>query len=115
MRCARLSTAGRGSMLALALALAAVPAALLPGQTPAGRISHPGAILVQATDTSINPLAVEIVLPAFGLGVRLSDEGVALFLNVPDGVYLMQARHLGYRPEWRVIRITGDTARIDVV
>jgi hypothetical protein len=115
MRSARLSTPGRGSMLALVLASAALPAALLLGQAPAARMTHSGAILVQVMDTSINPLPAEIVLPAFGLGVRLSDEGVALLLNIPDGVYLIQARHLGYRPEWRVVRITGDTARIDAV
>lgn len=114
MRSARLSTAGRGSMLALALASAAPPAELLLSQVaPAAR--HPGAILVQATDTAINPLAAQIVLPAFGLGVRLSEEGVALFLNVPDGGYLIQARHLGYTPEWRYVRIAGDTARVDFV
>jgi hypothetical protein len=112
---ARLSTAGRGSMLALALASAALPAALLLGQAPLARVKHPGAILVQTMDTSINPLAAEIVLPAFGLGIRLSEEGVVLLLNLPDGLYLMQARHLGYRPEWRFARITGDTARIEFV
>jgi hypothetical protein len=72
-------------------------------------------MLVQAMDTSINPLAAEIVLPAFGLGVRLSDEGAALVVNVPNGTYLIQARHLGYRPEWRVVRIAGDTARLDFI
>jgi hypothetical protein len=115
MRSARLSTASRGSMLALAIASAVLPAALLLAQAPTARIRHPGAILVQAMDTSINPLAAEIVLPAFGLGARLSDEGIALFSNVPDGMYLVQARSLGYRPEWRVVRIAGDTARIDFV
>lgn len=115
MRSARLSTASRGSMLALALATAALPAALLPGQAPSGGVKHPGAILVQATDTSINPLAAEIVLPAFGLGVRLSGEGVALLRNLPDGTYLIQARHLGYRPDWRYVRIAGDTARVEFI
>lgn len=115
MRSARRSAAVRGSMLALALTSAIAWADGLAGQTPNGRIAHNGAILVQAVDTSINPLAAEIVLPAFGLGVRLSDEGVVLLMNIPDGTYLVQARHLGHRPEWRVIRITGDTARLDFV
>jgi hypothetical protein len=115
MRSARLSSASGGPMLALAIASTALPAALLLGQTPSARIVHPGAILVQAMDTSINPLAAEIVLPAFGLGVRLSDEGAVILRNIPDGMYLIQARQLGYRPEWRVVRITGDTARIDFV
>jgi hypothetical protein len=66
-------------------------------------------------DTSINPLAAEIMLPAFGLGVRLSDEGAVLLLNIPDGIYLVQARHIGHRPEWRVVRISGDTAHLEFV
>jgi hypothetical protein len=102
-------------MLALALPLAALPTSPAAGQTPSGRVAHHGAILVQAVDTSINPIAAEIVLPAFGLGVRLSDEGIVMLLNIPDGTYLVQARHIGHRPEWRVVRITGDTARLEFV
>jgi len=115
MRSDHLSAARRGSMLALALAFAASPPAPLAGQAATGRVVHPGAILVQTMDTSINPLAAEIVLPAFGLGVRLSDEGIALLMNIPDGAYLIQARHLGHRPEWRFVRITGDTARVEFI
>ena len=114
MRSARLSTAGRGSMLALALASAGLPAALLSGQAVA-HVKYAGAMLVQATDTAINPLDAEIVLPAFGRGVRLSEEGAVLLLNVPDGTYLVQARRLGYRPEWHVVRIDGDTARVEFI
>ena len=113
MRSARLSAAVRGSMLALALTSTAFSGDGLAGQTPSGRLAHRGAILVQTVDTSINPLAAEIVLPAFGLGVRLSDEGVVLLMNIPDGTYLVQARNLGHRPEWRVVRIAGDTAHLD--
>ena len=115
MRSARLSAAGRGSMLALALTLAALPGSRTAGQTRSARVTHHGAILVQAVDTSINPLAAEIVLPAFGIGVRLSEEGIVLLMNIPDGTYLVQARHLGHRPEWRVVRIAGDTAHADFV
>ncbi len=117
MRSARLSTAGRGSMLALALAVAssALPATLSATQGPVPRTAHPGAIIVQTVDTSINPIAAEIVLPAFAVGVRLSEEGAALLLNIPDGLYLIQARHLGYRPEWRVARIRGDTVRVEFI
>lgn len=115
MRSARRSAAVRGSMLALALTSAVVYGDGLAGQTPNAPLARPGAILIQAVDTSINPLAAEIVLPAFGIGVRLSDEGAVLLMNIPDGTYLVQARHLGHRPEWRVIRITGDTARLDFV
>jgi hypothetical protein len=112
---ARLSAARRGSMIALALAASVWSAAYLPSQAPAARMPHAGAILVQTVDTSINPLAAEIVLPAFGLGVRLSEEGAALLMNIPDGLYLIQARHLGHRPEWRIVRIAGDTARAEFV
>jgi hypothetical protein len=115
MRSERLSAARRGSMLALAAGLAALPLASLAGQAATARVLHPGAILVQTMDTSINPLAAEIVLPAFGLGVRLSDEGIALLMNIPDGTYLIQARHLGYSPEWRFVRIARDTARIEFI
>jgi hypothetical protein len=117
MRSAPLSAARCGSMLALALAAAssALPAALSPAQGPVPRTAHPGAIIVQTTDTSINPIAAEIVLPAFGLGIRLSEEGAALLLNVPDGLYLIQARHLGYRPEWRLARVRADTVRLEFV
>ncbi len=112
---ARLSTACRGSMLALALGATAWVAAPLHAQAPNDRMAHRGAILVQAVDTSINPITAEIVLPRFGFGVRLSEEGVVLLMNIPDGTYLVQARLLGYRPEWRVVRIAGDTARADFI
>jgi hypothetical protein len=102
-------------MLALALTLAALPGSRSAGQTRSGPVTHHGAILVQAVDTSINPLAAEIMLPAFGLGVRMSDEGAVLLLNIPDGIYLVQARHIGHRPEWRVVRISGDTAHLEFV
>jgi hypothetical protein len=76
-------------------------------------MAHSGAIIVQTVDTSINPVAAEIVIPAFGLGVRLSEEGAAILLNIPDGLYLLQARRLGYRPEWRLARVRGDTSRLE--
>jgi hypothetical protein len=117
MRSARPSTAHRGSMLALALAAApfALPAAKSPAQGAIPRVAHSGAIIVQTVDTSINPVAAEIVIPAFGLGVRLSEEGAAILLNIPDGLYLLQARRLGYRPEWRLARVRGDTARLEFI
>jgi hypothetical protein len=113
MRGARLSTAARGSMIALAAS--ALSAGYLSGQTPTAQLAHGGAMLVQTTDTAINPVAADIVLPAFGLRVRLSEEGTVLLLSIPDGLYLVQARHLGHRPEWRVVRITGDTVHVDFV
>jgi hypothetical protein len=115
MRSARLSTAGRGSMLALAVAFAALSAARVEGQGANVRMQHRGAILVQTMDTAINPLAADIALPAFGLALRLSDEGAVLLMNIPDGTYLIQARHLGHRPDWRFVRIDGDTAQADFI
>jgi hypothetical protein len=102
-------------MLALAVAFAQPLAATNALGQAGNRMPHRGAILVQAVDTAINPLAAEVVLPAFGLGVRLSDEGVVLLLNIPDGTYLIQVRQIGYRPDWRFVRITGDTARLEFI
>ena len=71
-----------------------------------------GAIYFQVIDTSVNPLAgAEVVLPHLGLAVRLADEGSLLLLDVPNGVYLVQARHLGFKTEWKVVRVVDDTAR----
>jgi hypothetical protein len=71
-----------------------------------------GAIYFQVIDTSVNPLAgAEVVLPHLGLALRLADEGSLLLVDVPDGIYLVQARHVGYKTEWRIVRVVGDTAR----
>lgn len=75
-----------------------------------------GAIYFQVIDTSVNPLAgAEVVLPHLGLAVQLADEGSLLLVDVPDGMYLVQARHVGYKTEWRLVRVTGDTARAHFV
>ncbi len=115
MRSAVRSTACRGSMLALAVASAQLLTTTSVHAQTTDRIPHRGAILVQTVDTAINPLAAEIVLPAFGLSVRLSDEGAVILVNIPDGTYLVQARHLGYRPDWRFVRIAGDTAQLEFI
>jgi hypothetical protein len=81
---------------------------------PARAPALPGAILVHVTDTSINPLAAELVLSALGLGVRLSDDGSVLIENVPDGVYLIQVQHEGYASDSRLAHVAGDTALVDV-
>jgi hypothetical protein len=71
-----------------------------------------GAIYFQVIDTSVNPLAgAEIVLPHLGLAMQLAEEGSLLLVDVPNGTYLIQARHLGYRAEWQLVRVTDDTAR----
>ena len=71
-----------------------------------------GAIYFQVIDTSVNPLAgAEVVLPHLGLAMQVPEEGALLLKDVPDGVYLVQARHLGYKTEWQVVRVSGDTVR----
>jgi hypothetical protein len=107
----RLSAATCG----LALALIVVPAPLSARQGSRDSTVRGGAILVQVTDTSINPIAAEVVLPALALGVRLSEEGTLLLVNVPDGIYLIQARHIGHVPDWRLVRVARDTARAEFV
>ncbi|MFN2566015.1 MAG: carboxypeptidase-like regulatory domain-containing protein [Gemmatimonadaceae bacterium] len=102
-------------VLAIAIVLV-VPSAQSAALThPAYAADQRGAILVQVTDTSINPLPAEVVLPALGLGVRLSVDGTVLVANVPDGRYLVQVRHEGYASDSHLLRVTGDTVRIDFV
>jgi len=97
----------------LALAATSLPSADPGAQEPIVR--HRGAILIQVVDTAINPLPAEIVLPAFEVSARVNDDGMVFLVNVPDGLYLIQARHLGHRPEWRFARVTGDTSRLEIV
>jgi hypothetical protein len=113
MASARLRTATCRLALApvLVAALAQSAEALL--QSPPDATARPGAILVQVTDTSINPLPAEVVLPGLALGVRLTEEGTLLVVNVPEGVYIVQVRHSGYASDWRVIRVIRDTVRVD--
>jgi hypothetical protein len=78
----------------------------------AQQAKHRGAIFFQVIDTSVNPLAgAEIVLPHLGLALQLAEEGSLLLVDVPNGTYLVQARQLGYQTEWRLVRVTSDTAR----
>ncbi|MFN2567576.1 MAG: hypothetical protein ABR499_21485 [Gemmatimonadaceae bacterium] len=112
----RPSAAWRGLLLFAPVLVAAMPAS--GGGQPQGAAdtsARRGAIFVQVTDTSINPLAAEVVVPALALGVRLTEEGTLLLVNVPDGVYLVEARHRGHGSDWRLVRVTRDTVRIDFV
>jgi hypothetical protein len=78
----------------------------------AQRKSPRGAIFFQVIDTAVNPLAgAEIVLPHLGIAMQLAEEGSLLLVDVPNGMYLVQARHLGYKAEWQLVRVTNDTAR----
>jgi hypothetical protein len=73
---------------------------------------HRGAIFFQVIDTSVNPLAgAEVVLPHLGLAVRLAEQGSLLLVDVPKGLYLVQARHIGHKTEWQMVRVTDDTVR----
>jgi hypothetical protein len=114
MRSARLSAARRGSIIVVALAAVLLPSGNAAAQDAIRRWR--GAILVQTMDTSINPIAAEVLIPAFHFAVRITnEEGVVLLVNVPDGLYLMQARHIGHRPDWRFVHVTGDTARVEFI
>lgn len=75
----------------------------------------PGAIVVQVTDTSLNPLPAEVALPQLGVALRLGEEGTLTLANVPDGLYLVEVRHDAHAPDARLLRVSGDTARFDFV
>jgi hypothetical protein len=101
---------GRLTVLATMLSLVVATSASAPYAD--AQAKPRGAIYFQVIDTSVNPLAgAEVVLPHLGLAVRLAEEGSLLLVDVPNGVYLVQARHLGYKTEWRVVRVVDDTAR----
>ena len=100
MRHAARRAAVCGSMLAVAVAVTTMRPAVVRAQSGARQLPHSGAILVQVLDTAINPLAGQIVFPTLKYSVPAPEEGGLLFLNVPDGLYLIQARHIGHRPEW---------------
>jgi hypothetical protein len=100
----------RAVVLGAGLALAVT--ALTPTHDAGAQTPRRGAIYFQVIDTSVNPLAgAEVVLPHLGVAMRLAEEASLLLLDVPDGMYLVQARHLGYKAEWQIVRVTGDTAR----
>lgn len=102
---------GRRTLLLVGL-VAAFIGLLQPRDVDAQAKGRRGAIFFQVIDTSVNPLVgAEIVLPHLGLAVQLADEGSLLLVDVPNGMYLVQARHLGYQSEWQLVRVTSDTAR----
>lgn len=99
--------------MAIAAAVASLLVLLVPSRdSDAQARSRRGAIFFQVIDTAVNPLVgAEVVLPHFGIAVQLADEGSLLLVDVPNGSYLVQARHRGYQSEWRLVRVTSDTAR----
>jgi hypothetical protein len=105
----------RGRAIAGAIAmLLVVPFARSTAQAHAAIAAGlPGAIVVQVTDTSLNPLPAEVVLPALGLGTRVSENGAVMLVNVPDGLYRVEVRHEGHASDSRLVRVTGDTSRAD--
>ncbi len=101
----------RAMTLAAGLAIGFVSLTSAHDVDAQGKVQR-GAIYFQVIDTSVNPLAgAEIVLPHLGLAMQLAEEASLLLVDVPNGMYLVQARHLGYKTEWRLVRVTGDTAR----
>jgi hypothetical protein len=98
--------------LALAAGIGLPLAVLTPTGDAGAQTRHRGAIYLQVIDTSVNPLAgAEVVLPHLGLAMRLAEEGSLLLVDVPNGMYLVQARHVGYKTEWQIVRVSGDTVR----
>lgn len=111
LRMRRAPVGGRVLMLASLFSLVA-GATVNPHDADAQTKGRRGAIYFQVIDTSVNPLVgAEIVLPHLGLAVQLAEEGSLLLVDVPNGMYLVQARHLGYLAEWQLVRVTSDTAR----
>lgn len=109
---ARVTRFAGSRLLVLAAGFGCALAALTPAYDAGAQARRPGAIYFQVIDTSVNPLAgAEIVLPHLGLAMRLAEEGSLLLVDVPDGMYLVQARQVGYKTEWQIVRVTGDTAR----
>src|SRR5688500_18941386 len=99
----------RAACLAAGVAIAV--GFLTPARDAGAQATRRGAIYFQVIDTSVNPLAgAEIVLPHLGLAMQLAEEGSLLLIDVPNGMYLVQARHLGYKTEWQLVRVTSDTA-----
>src|SRR5687767_7127881 len=98
--------------LVLAAGFLCALTSLAPAHGAAAQMRRGGAIYFQVIDTSVNPLAgAEIVLPHLGLAMQLAEEASLILVDVPNGMYLVQARHLGYKTEWQLVRVTGDTAR----
>ena len=102
----------RAAPFALFVGLASALDVGLPSSDAGAQAKPRGAIYFQVIDTSVNPLGgAEVVLPHLGLAIQVPDEGSLILVDVPNGFYLVQARHLGYRTDWQVVRVTGDTAR----
>lgn len=99
--------------IAMLLAVPLVQSAAQAGSAHAADV--PGAIVVQVTDTSLNPLPAEIMFPALGVGLRLSAEGTVVLVSVPDGLYLLEVRHDGHTSDSRLLRVAGDTVRVGFV
>lgn len=104
---------GRAIVGAIAMLLV-VPLVRSGAQPPSTHAAGPpGVIVVQVTDTCLNPLPAEVALPALGFGVRLSEDGTAVLVDVPNGLYLVEVRHAGHASDSRLVRVAGDTARAD--
>jgi hypothetical protein len=72
----------------------------------------PGTIVVQVTDTSLNPLPANVLIPELDFTVRLPANGLATLEEVPDGVYRVEVRHDGHASDSRLLRVAGDTLRV---
>ena len=78
--------------------------------TPAA--SH-GAIFVRVADANDQPLwGGDIDLPVLDVHFPVPDGGNLLLKDVPPGVYLIQAKRIGYAVQRRLVKVGTDTTRV---
>ncbi len=97
---------------ALVLATSAATGAFgaSPVAAQAAKVSSPGAVWLRVVDAEQEPLVgAEIVFPTLGVTMAVPEGGALLLTDVSPGVYLVQARKVGYAPAWRTLRVGTDT------
>jgi len=58
---------------------------------------------------------VDVVIPALSLVARTNWLGEYRFSRVPAGMYILEARHVGYKPVGDSVRVAAGEARLDFV
>jgi hypothetical protein len=72
-----------------------------------------GAIFTTVLDAAGDPLSgAEILLPTLDVHFTVPSGGALLIRDVPSGMYLVQARHLGYAIQNRIVRVGVDTPTV---
>ena len=114
----RLSTADgftrppRGGIAALVFGL--LIAAALAGDASAQTTSRGrGAIFVQVADVTGAPIeGAEVQLPILDVGFSIPHGGAFLIRDVPAGLYVLQARRIGFGVASRIVRVGVDTPTV---